>query len=107
DRVSGLSENGLSKLPQQRLVLGKKNGSGSVLAGFCCHGLMYRNHFLFNPGQRHPKGGAPSQFTVDFDVTVALLDNAIYGGQAEPGSLSDFFGGEKRLKDASAGCCVH
>ena len=35
------------------------------------------------------------------DVAAGLLDDAVDGGQAEPGALADLLGGEERLEDAA------
>src|SRR5271166_2242794 len=46
-------------------------------------------------------------FTVNHYVSRALLDDAIYRGQAQTSSFAGFFGGKERLEDARHGSLVH
>jgi hypothetical protein len=43
--------------------------------------------------------GAVSHGAVDLEVTLALGDDALNGGETEAGTASDFLGGEERLED--------
>jgi hypothetical protein len=38
---------------------------------------------------------------------AVLADDAVHRGKAEPGSFSEFFGGEERLEDALERSGVH
>src|SRR5205085_1069064 len=58
-------------------------------------------------GQIDVKAAAASVFTLHDDISTALLDDAVHGGEPEARTLAFFFGGEKRLKDARLGFFVH
>ena len=49
-------------------------------------------------GQEHLEDGPLADFTVHFDPSVMLFDNAVHGGQSETRSLPHRFGGEKRFE---------
>ena len=51
-------------------------------------GLGCEADFVIRAGEIDLKRRAMSRFTVDHDVSCALLDNAVYGGQAQAGSFA-------------------
>src|SRR5579872_3724883 len=48
-----------------------------------------------------------SDFAIDPDLAPTLRDDSINRRQAEPASLADFFGREKRLEDSGPRRLVH
>jgi len=46
-------------------------------------------------------------FGIDVDEAVVIFDDAVNGGQAQPGAPAHFFGGEKRLKNPFPGFLIH
>src|SRR5215469_1501052 len=62
---------------------------------------------LVDPRKIQLKRGALAHFTIDPDVSAALLHHTVHGGEAESGSLPSLFGGEERFKGALAHLRVH
>src|SRR5579863_5889841 len=63
--------------------------------------------FVLRAGKIDLERRALSRFTVNQNVPRALFDNAIYGGQAQTGSLAGLFGGEEGFKDARYRGFIH
>src|SRR6185436_14355447 len=63
--------------------------------------------FSVDPRQIHLERAAFAYLGVDPDITTALLDDAVYGGQPEARSLARFLGRKEWLKDALADRFVH
>ena len=53
------------------------------------------------------KGSAASDFTLDSDDPVVILDDAVYHREAEARAFPRALGGEERLEDAIGDCGVH
>src|SRR5919112_4975292 len=53
------------------------------------------------------EGAAPAHLAVDPDMPSALLDDSVYGRQAEPGPLPWLLRGEEGLEDSGASGRVH
>src|SRR5208283_3768496 len=62
---------------------------------------------IFHARQVNVESCARSELTFGEDVSIALLDDAVDGGEAEAGAFSFFLGGKERLKDAGLGFLVH
>src|SRR5208282_1643452 len=69
--------------------------------------LRFEPELMIRAGEIDLKRRSVSRFTVDQDVSGALLDNAVYGGQAQTGAFAHLFGGEEGLEDARHGSRVH
>jgi hypothetical protein len=63
--------------------------------------------FVLRAGQINPERRSLPWFAVDQDVARALLDNAVYRGQAQTRSFAHLFGGEEGLEDARYGGFIH
>jgi len=106
-RVPVFPEDIAREHPHQVLVLDEEDG-------FMTPGRDGRRHirFLlcgqgFVTGEVDLERRPPVAFAVHPDVSVALLDDAVDGGQAEPRPLSLFLGGEKRIEKALLRLFVH
>ncbi len=87
-------------LHKQHRFVARERDIGAVL-GLC--------HYLFagHAGEIDLEGRSDSGFTGDRDMPAALLDDAIHGSQAKPGSFAQSFGGEERFEDPRACTLVH
>jgi hypothetical protein len=62
---------------------------------------------IFDARQINVESCARSPFALREHVSIALLDDAVDGRQAEAGAFSFFLGGKERLEDAGLGFFVH
>src|SRR5208282_1397798 len=69
--------------------------------------LGFEPDFVIGGREIYLERRSVSGFTVDQDVSRALLDNAIYSGQAQTRSFAHFFGGKEGFEDARHGSFVH
>src|SRR5258708_40187593 len=58
-------------------------------------------------GQVNFKSSSLPFFALDPDESATLLHNSVDRGKSQTGAFAEFFGGEKRLKDARSGFRIH
>ena len=106
-RVTQVFENHLAEVQDRFIVLDQQDGFRAcrALAGHLPRGDLCG--FSLEPRQVDFKRGPFPRFAGNINKTVVLFDDAVNGGQSQPGSLAQFLGGKKRLEDILAHFLAH
>jgi hypothetical protein len=100
DLVAARGESEADEFAHRVLVFYQQNGFAA--AGFVGLGLGGAQFFrrIFGARQIDVEGCALPDLALGEDVSIALLDDAVDGGEAEAGAFSFFLGGKEGFKDA-------
>ena len=84
------------------MVYDSGDAGGGRRLSFACH-----RYFFVSAREEDLHHGARARPTIQPNITVALFDDSVNGGQTEPRSLVRGLGLEERLEDSSQGLPVH
>src|SRR5439155_16011877 len=92
--------------PEERASRLGRRGYGRVLL-VRRHRPRGRLRGPFDPRQVHAERGALSRLGLHPDVAAALVHDAVYRGETQPGPLALVLGREERLEEMALGLAVH
>src|ERR1700719_3648429 len=107
DAIAAGLESLANELADGIFVLDEENGFGSAGGGGRNWSGTVSFGGLVDAREINGEDCDASEFALDEDVSAALFDDAVDGGESEAGAFAFFFGGEKRFEDASLGFAVH
>src|SRR5207237_2867000 len=98
-RVPVAHEDAAHESAERILVLHDEDGLAATTLGGGLHAT--RLHVLLvGGGQEDAKGRSAAGLRIDVDRAARALDDAVDGGEAEPGALAGLLGGEEGLEEA-------
>jgi len=101
DAIATAGEGFADELADRLFVLDQKDSFGSAGRGERDWVGAGGSAGFVDAWKINRESGAAAEFTLNEDVAAALLDDAVNGGESKAGAFAFFFGGKKRLEDAS------
>src|ERR1019366_484242 len=90
------------------IVIHHEDGFATVLHQGWAGGLPFgRRRHAGRAGQVEGKRATLAGLAGYLDMSSALFDDAVNGGESEAGAVADFLGGEEGIEDMALGFLIH